>query len=150
MLYNNVMGDKVITTWRPDTCGCVLNYSWDRESSEDGRVHTYEGHNLKCHNHGHLMEQHFFETVLEENQRKNITLQHALDNVATKKLARQIKIGLNNTGPEVNVKKDDVEYNWFYAGDAPNRVLHVSFSEPLTDEEKKIIESKFPGKVKVF
>jgi hypothetical protein len=33
------MDDKV-TTWRPDTCDCVISYSWERASSEDTRVHT--------------------------------------------------------------------------------------------------------------
>ena len=28
------------TTWSPDTCDCVLHYSWDDEVPQDERVHT--------------------------------------------------------------------------------------------------------------
>lgn len=28
------------TQWRPDTCGCVLEYEWDDATTEDARVHT--------------------------------------------------------------------------------------------------------------
>lgn len=31
---------KKTTTWRPDTCGCVLAYEWDDEVPEDKRAHT--------------------------------------------------------------------------------------------------------------
>lgn len=29
------------TTWRPSTCGCVLEYEWDTELSEDKRTHKF-------------------------------------------------------------------------------------------------------------
>lgn len=83
---------KKVTTWKPDTCGCVLHLEWDDEVPAEERVHTAvpfvvtndesimprkvcpihesldptdkeEGKHVK-----HL------EKVLEENQRKNITL----------------------------------------------------------------------------
>lgn len=28
------------TTWRPDTCGCVIVYEWDTEVPEDERTHA--------------------------------------------------------------------------------------------------------------
>lgn len=33
---------RQLTRWRPDTCGCVVDFSWDSESAEDGRVHVAE------------------------------------------------------------------------------------------------------------
>lgn len=139
------MGEKVFTKWGLDTCGCIINLSWDRDSSENGRVHTFEGHDKKCHDHGDLMEHHLYNTVLEENQRKNITLQHALDRIPHK-LARQIP---NKDGTFTNIKKDDLEYNWYFTGEAPNRILNVTFSEPLEQTERQYIEERFPGRVKV-
>lgn len=65
------MSNKVVTTWRPDTCGCELNYSWDRDSTEDERVHTAETFK-PCEAHKHHTDKHqHFAAVLEENQRKN-------------------------------------------------------------------------------
>ena len=62
---------KVITTWRPDTCRCELNYSWDRHTSEDERIHTAESF-TPCEAHKHHTDKHqHFAAVLEENQRKN-------------------------------------------------------------------------------
>jgi hypothetical protein len=30
------------TTWRPDTCKCVITYQWDDTISENARTHTYK------------------------------------------------------------------------------------------------------------
>lgn len=139
------MGEIVITKWGPDTCGCTLNYSWDRDSSEDTRVHTFEGYDRRCQDHEHLIDHHVYNAVLEENQRKNILLQHALE-AHPHKLARQIS---NRGGGTTRVLKDDIEYKWFFSGRAPDRILNVTFSEPLTQPEKDLIEARFPGKVKV-
>lgn len=29
-----------LTRWRPDTCGCVVVYGWDREQPEEVREHV--------------------------------------------------------------------------------------------------------------
>ena len=29
-----------ITRWQPDSCSCIVEYSWDDETSETDRVHT--------------------------------------------------------------------------------------------------------------
>lgn len=31
---------KHLTRWRPDTCGCVIEYEWDSDDAEETRVHT--------------------------------------------------------------------------------------------------------------
>ncbi len=54
-----------ITTWHPDTCGCVVEYAWDRSSKEDERVHHQFSINPCCPQHKH------FDDVLAENRRKN-------------------------------------------------------------------------------
>ena len=28
------------TQWSPDTCGCVVTYTWDRDIPQEQRVHT--------------------------------------------------------------------------------------------------------------
>lgn len=139
------MGEKVINKWSPDTCGCVINYSWDRDSSENGRVHTFEGSDRKCQDHGNFMEQDLYNVVVEENQRKNIVLQHALDNIP-----RFTQQKIDRKGQTTNIKRDDLEYSFFFDGVAPNRILNVMFApDHLTGPEKALVESRFPGKIKV-
>lgn len=36
---------KKITRWSLDTCGCVVEYSWDSETKEELRGHTIVSHN---------------------------------------------------------------------------------------------------------
>lgn len=65
------MSEKVTTTWRPDTCGCELDYEWERGSNEDTRIHTPVGFKA-CIGHNHHTDPHqHYAQVLEENQRKN-------------------------------------------------------------------------------
>jgi len=61
-----------ITTWSPDTCGCVLQYSWDSSVPAEERVHTPHAILTKCAKHSETADIHIHHAqVLEENQRKN-------------------------------------------------------------------------------
>lgn len=62
------------TTWRPDTCNCVIEYEWDPAVPQDARVHTARSAK-PCAVHatiqalsGHVGTH---AAVLDENQRKN-------------------------------------------------------------------------------
>lgn len=61
------------TKWRPDTCGCELEYEWDDSVAEEQRTHT-------CTRIVRFGEEHsglignlslILSTITEENQRKN-------------------------------------------------------------------------------
>lgn len=141
------MGEKVITNWSPDSCGCIVEYSWDRDTDETNRVHTFHGHSRRCHDHEHLWNEDVYTTVLEENQRKNITLQHA---------AEYTPLGEVNKQGKRQMRKD-VGHNFFFThqgeetetGPGKPRILHLTFSEKLEDRHNNIIEGRFPGLVKV-
>lgn len=61
---------KKITRWSPDTCGCVLEYEWDTE--EEPRKHTFSKLINRCSVHAlSPTDKDCYDTVLEENQRKN-------------------------------------------------------------------------------
>src|SRR5687768_15014557 len=63
-----------ITQWSPDTCDCVLSYSWDDEVPSDQRVHSPHSMTRACPAHsGRPVAAHFSE-VLGENQHKNYSL----------------------------------------------------------------------------
>src|SRR5438128_1805862 len=107
-----------VTRWRPDTCDCVIEYSWDSESNEDERVHTYHDSHTTCDDHRtHHKKAKHFEVVQEENQRKNKA--HG----EWKKLH-----------PEVN----DDDFKFSFDG---QRKLHVSY-KGLTAKTKKDLEAK--------
>lgn len=65
---------KHITRWHPDTCGCVVEYSWDDEVSEDDRTHTFSSVVETCAAHQHLPHPLVFAAVADENPRKNRVL----------------------------------------------------------------------------
>jgi len=61
---------KQVTRWSPDTCGCVFEYEWDTE--EEPRVHRFKKLVNRCAVHAlSPTNESCFDTVLEENQRKN-------------------------------------------------------------------------------
>lgn len=146
------MGEKIVTSWQPDTCGCIIEYSWDRDSDENNRVHSFHGHSRKCSDHEHLWNEDVYTTVLEENQRKNIAIQHT---------AEQTHLGTTVTVDKgrrtQRVLRQDVGHNFFFTHQGepietgPNkpRVLHLTFSEPLENNHRNIIELRFPGLIQV-
>ncbi len=61
------------TTWRPDTCECVLEYSWDNATSEASRAHSFVRVVSFCPAHSLLAGVSLYNAVVSENQRKNRT-----------------------------------------------------------------------------
>ncbi|MBU2009273.1 MAG: hypothetical protein KJ624_05510 [Chloroflexi bacterium] len=61
------------TTWRPDTCECVLEYSWDDATSEASRVHSLAKVVKLCPAHRLLGGVGLYDEVVSENRRKNRT-----------------------------------------------------------------------------
>ncbi len=59
------------TTWRPDTCGCELEYTWDSESDPSTRVHTGSNIVTVCALHQGMDTATHYSTVSEHNTRKN-------------------------------------------------------------------------------
>lgn len=40
-----------VTRWRPDTCGCILEYEWDSDETETQRVHRLVNVVNQCSTH---------------------------------------------------------------------------------------------------
>jgi hypothetical protein len=70
------------TKWRPDTCGCEIEYSWDDSIPQDQRTHSISKVNSVCVLH----PQHagdpvnHFVALLDENSSKNIAMGILADN----------------------------------------------------------------------
>ena len=124
-----------ITRWSPDTCDCVIEYSWDSTQPESSRTHTLSNYINKCAAHAALADDNTrWNTVFEENPRKNQALQNILDNSPTTALYdivngnRQLKAALG--------------FNFSFTGTAPNRVLTISFlGISLTTNQKNTIQT---------
>ena len=72
-----------ITRWYPDTCACVLDFSWDPATSEDERVHTPHKVADTCPHHDHLRgDLHAHHAAVQgENSHKNLAIAHALEHL---------------------------------------------------------------------
>ncbi len=55
------------TRWKPDTCGCIVEYTWDSDLPEDKRVHTVHSVNT-CKEHKLLTDPaEAFEVIKKKN-----------------------------------------------------------------------------------
>lgn len=66
------------TRWRPDTCGCTIDYEWDDSVSQELRVHTVKEIS-KCIYHQALGLPEAYTAVQEENASKNKALAYIGD-----------------------------------------------------------------------
>lgn len=123
-----------ITRWSPDTCGCELEYRWDDSVPDNQRTHTLDNYVRQCSAHSSLANDNDrYNSILDENPRKNIALLDALNNVS----------GLRDVTADGGfVLKPNINYNFSFTGTAPNRVLNISFSGiSLTTQQRNGIQA---------
>ena|SRR5215216_381079 len=129
------------TTWSPDTCDCELQYSWDDAEPEDTRVHSISFVNRSCNSHRNLLPNAAvtYSCVLDENSKKNKSLQTALEN-APNQLADVFTGEDGNTYYQL---KNNIIFSYNFTGTAPNRILNVTFvGATLTNQQKNTIQNK--------
>lgn len=124
------------TRWRPDTCDCVIEYTWDDALTPDQVTHTLDTIRRRCAAHVNLpSDTDVYNTVREENPRKNITHQLLLDNAP-------------NTVYDVNADgtrqfKRGIVASWTWSGTAPNRLMTITVTGvTLTTNQKNAIQTK--------
>jgi len=107
---------KHLTKWSPDTCGCKLVYETDDEHPE---LDTKAVETIKaCPFHEGLDIGKHFDTVLEENQRKN-----RFEGMIHKNVPEVIDTKIIE-GKEVKHMKDMYQYKWSFDADR-NLVVDV-------------------------
>ena len=123
-----------ITRFSPDTCECVIEYSWDSESTEANRTHTLSNYVNKCSAHqGLATDQDRWNAVFEENPRKNIARKLLLDNAPT--AVFDIIYGNREF-------KSGISFNFSWSGTAPNRTLTISLTGvTLTNQQRNTIQN---------
>lgn len=110
--------------WTPDTCGCTLEFQWDDAEDASVRAHVFSRSISACQAHAALRgHANHWDTVLEENRRKNLTWG----------AAREAVPGLS---------PDDMTWTF----DA-NRVLTVNFGARLTNNQKAALRARRSAEV---
>ena len=108
------------TRWANDTCDCVVEYTVDDSVPQDSMVPILSNVVNKCPFHSSLpSDTDVWNSIKEENPRKNNALQHILDNGPT---------SLYDLAGSSKVLKAGITFNFSWSGTAPNRVLTVSFT----------------------
>lgn len=69
------------TLWRPDTCGCEIEYTWDTNTTEDLRVHELLRIKSKCEHHAGLLDAECHNQVKKENLHKNHVIGAILETI---------------------------------------------------------------------
>lgn len=100
----------MVTRWSPDTCECVIEYNNDLSLSRVVNA---------CAAHQGGTESTVFNTVLEENPRKNRSLKEILDNAP----ASVFDVDADS-GTRVFKKGISVDFGW--SGVAPDRHLTLT------------------------
>lgn len=141
------------TTWRPDTCDCVVHYSWDDSLSESERVHTpveevttHDGQVIKrytCPAHtnvsaeGKHIEQH--DIILEENRRKNFVVNHILENSDVSMVNL-----VDRDGVQVKEYKKGFEPEWSFDADRNLKItLKGSIAKKTKENLKTIVDEQY-------
>lgn len=124
------------TRWRPDTCDCIVEYTWDDAIPPENVTHTLDVVNRRCIDHQHLAtDTDVYNVLKEENPRKNIAQQLLIDNAPTS------IFDLNEDG--VRVFKKGIVAQWSWSGLAPNRLMTISVTGvSLTTNQKNAIQTK--------
>ncbi len=124
--------------WQPDTCGCVLEYTWDDAENQSTRVHTPTRIVKACPAHISMGKDAHYSKVLDENQRKNKA--HGLILESMPELVDEVVL---DDGSKVKKLKNGIEFK--FAFDA-NRKLQISLTG-ITSKHKTDIQALVQAKL---
>lgn len=114
---------KHVNRWRPDTCGCVIEFSFDDEADIETMTHEWEKTIKTCPEHFSITPGPTqYAVILEENQRKNVAL--------------------GMVGTLATVDRDELQnaHSWSFDSSKP-RVLTLSFKGKLAANELSGIQA---------
>lgn len=120
--------------WGPDTCGCEIEFEFDDELPEASRVHTAATIIKTCPAHStiDIVDKHdHYDTVLKENQRKNIV--HG-------QIMEQFPHLVDDKGDKGKSLKEGINYKFEFQGTGKNRTLNIELegANLSTADKKKI------------
>ena len=135
-----------ITTWRPDTCECEIEYSWDDSLDENTRVHTAHKINKACSVHQTVADKVLhYGIVLEENQRKNKLYGAILENIPA-----VVQDVLQPDGSITKQLKAGLDYKWSFDANRIMEIDLVGFTVVPKTAIQNLANILFPNKVKIL
>jgi hypothetical protein len=110
------------TRYSPDTCDCIIEYTWDDTIPEDSIVLTLDQVKTRCAAHaGMANNTDVYTTVTEENSRKNLAHRNLLDN------GPNIIYDIDASSG-TRVFKKGIRISWNWTGTVPNRMLTITLT----------------------
>ncbi len=127
------------TQWSPDTCDCIIEYQWDRDLPADQRVHILSRYVNRCAIHAVQADDTTrWNTILEENPRKNQALQLIIDNAPLS----FVDINTNPDSSTYKTLKAGLSLSVSVSGTPPNRVFTLTLiSTTLTQTQKNAVQN---------
>ncbi len=127
-----------VTKWRPDTCGCAIEYAWDDTLSAEERILTYSI-NSKCSYHDTLDDQEAIDQVKKENTSKNKVQGYILENFAD--LTNEVQ---REDGTSYKELKAGVKYEWSFDKDRELVINLKGADEQKNRDIKSSVNSGLP------
>ena len=135
---------KHITRWRPDTCGCELEYEWDDTENENVRTHSISKVLKACPAHGGFVDKkNHYDAVLDENRRKNIVFGEIIKGAAGEDIIQE-------DGTMVRKLKRGKEYKWSFDENRNLVIDLVGFTSNEKTAVRSISDNLFPNKTRII
>lgn len=121
--------------YRPDTCGCVIEESYDDTLPLADIVVTQSNYFVTCSAHSGLADNDTkYATVIEESSRKNRAIQLIIDNSPA---SMENVVFIYQADGVTRVLKKGVMFFFALSGTAPNRVITITYTGfTLTNAQK--------------
>lgn len=108
------------TLWRPDTCGCAIEYSWDSEADVSHIELSEFSMEETCPRHfGLVNAETIFEAVKTENQNKNIVVNQISE------LHQDLQIASEDDEGNISYSPNPRKIRGYYT---ENGELHIALS----------------------
>lgn len=124
------------TKWSPDTCSCILSYTWDDGVPVEQRIQKFNKLENMCPEHQGFLPEEIYAAVLEENQTKNIVMNLLIDSIPT----LTDPIVLDDGTPGKGFKKEKTP-GYTFIKIPGNPVRSLAISDTFTGQEKTAIET---------
>lgn len=132
------------TRWRPDTCGCEIEYEWDDSVTAENRVHKASKIIKACSVHSaNLTKENHYDKVLKENQMKNQVWGKLLEDPTL------VNESLDADGNVAKNLKPGIKYDWSFDKDRNLIVDIIGGSKKQKDDLKAKTDILFGTKVAI-
>lgn len=131
------------TRWKPDTCDCELEYSWDDSVPQEDRVHALINR-VSCKFHAKDDDETGYQKVVEENSTKNVAYGHLLDKMPD--LTRDVMEADGSTSKQV---KPEYKFDYEFDKDRQLVVTVTGLDAAKAADLTAMYEQEMPGKVEV-